>query len=86
MGDGRNGDEVRIKSVWLSKSPSVYADVVLLTMEPMSPFGIYDRREIDIAEYDELGITPSEEAAIIDDSYYVTRAECDNGYAEVRVK
>jgi len=83
MGDGKNGEEVRIKSIWVAKSTSVYADVVLLTMEPMPTFGVYEERKIDLEAYEKLGLTPSEEAALVDDLYYVTRAEFDNGYAEV---
>jgi eukaryotic-like serine/threonine-protein kinase len=83
MGDGKNGEEVRIKSIWVSKSASVYADVVLLNIEAMPPFGIYEERELDLKEYEALGIIPSEEAALVDNSYYVTRSEFDNGYAEV---
>ena len=83
MGDGNNGDEVRIKSMWMYYSPSVYGDVVLLTMDAMPSFGVYEERRIDWDEYKELRLTPSEEAVLIDDKYYITRAEFDNGYAEI---
>jgi hypothetical protein len=83
MGDGKNGEEVRVKSIWVAKSASVYGDVVLLNMEAMPPFGIYEERKIDVKEYEKLGIVPSEEAALVDNRYYVTRSEFDNGYAEV---
>lgn len=83
MGDGKNGDEVRVKSMWLYYSPSVYGDVVLLTMEAMPPFGVYEEREINLDEYHAIGLIPSEEAVLIDNKYYITRAEFDNGFAEI---
>lgn len=63
--------EMKIKSIWVYFDLSLYKDVVLVSAEPMPSFGIYEKAY----QY--------EEAALVDNKYYITRSEYDNGYAEI---
>lgn len=66
--------EIKIKSIWVYFDLSLYKDAVLINTEAMPSFGIYD------APYE------YEEAGLVDDEYYITRNEYDNGYAEINGK
>jgi serine/threonine-protein kinase len=81
MGVGEDGYEIKVERISVFVSPSIYADVVLLKLSAMPSFGVYDE-QTDAQELLAQGLPPTEEAGLVDDSYYVTRAEFDNGYAE----
>ncbi len=89
------GIEIRIKSVWVFHDVSYHADTVLLNLKAMPPFGIYEddtlKRWEELAKAEEFKnesnfyrtFIPSEEAALVDNKFYVSRAEFDNSFAEV---
>lgn len=70
MGVDKAKTEIKIKSAWVYFDLALYGDLVLLNLEAMEPFGIYDSSHT------------YEEAALVDNSVYITRSEYDNGYAE----
>jgi hypothetical protein len=82
MGRPEAGDEVRIKSMWVYLSPSAHGDVVLLNMEEMPSFGLHEEPETE-EELTEFDLLPFDEAVLLDETHYITRAEYDNGYAEI---
>jgi serine/threonine-protein kinase len=82
MGKGNNGDEVVIRSMWIYAAPSPFADLVLLNMDGMPSFSGPASVEAILDEFEDLGLVPSEEAGLVDDETYISRAEYDNGYME----
>jgi serine/threonine-protein kinase len=95
MGETAGGEEIRIKSVWVFHDVSYHADTVLLNLAAMPPFGIYEDNTLkkweELTKEEELKnnsnfyrtVIPWEEAALVDNKFYVSRAEFDNGFAEV---
>jgi hypothetical protein len=81
LGRPEAGDEIRVKSVWAYYDEAYHADFLLLNLAPMKPFGIYEPTPPEA--YEGTDLTPSEEAVLVDDSFYVFRNEYDSGYAEV---
>lgn len=64
--------ETKIKSVWGFIDLNLYTDFLLVNLEKMPSFGIYNNSSYD---YEEVGL--------IDNQKYITRNEYDNGYAEI---
>lgn len=62
--------EVHPKAAWVYLDLSQYNDLILIEFNPMPPFGVYNSAH------------GYQEAGLVDDSYYITRQEYDNGYAE----
>lgn len=89
MGLPGMGDEIRIKSVWVFHDVTFYADTVLLNLAPMSSFGIFEEDTLERWERNKetdrfyCETIPWEEAAMINNEFYVTLQECDSGFAEV---
>lgn len=90
MGEGGGGIEVKIKSVWVYHDVAYYADTVLLNLEAMFPFGIYEEDTLNKwAERANTGDEyynnhpANEEAALVDNKFYISRAEYDSGFADV---
>jgi serine/threonine-protein kinase len=69
--------EIRVKEAWIFHDLSMYSDVVVIKTEGLEPFGIYEPSPPGASWGD------YEEAALVDGKYYVTRAEYDNGRAEI---
>lgn len=65
--------EIKISKLIIFYNLSLYNDFVLILTESMPPFGIY--------EYPDSYIPNCEEAGFVDDKYYISRGEFDNGYA-----
>lgn len=57
--------------IWTYYSLDKYCDFILLKTKPMSSFEIYENEP------------DREEVGFVNDNYYITRTEYDNGYAEV---
>jgi hypothetical protein len=71
MGKDKLYHEIKIKSVWVNNHSSYYNDWILINTEAMPSFNVYE------------GKFDREEVGLVDGKYYITRAEYDNGYAEI---
>lgn len=71
MGKDKAYDEIKIKSVWINNHISEYNDWILINTEAIPSFNVYE------------GEFSREEVGLVDGKYYITRAEYDNGYAEI---
>ncbi len=83
------GEEIRIKSVWVFHDVTFYADTVLLNLEAMPSFGIFEEDTLERWERNKVTddfyreTVPWEEAVLVDNEFYVTLQEFDSGFAEV---
>lgn len=68
-----NEFEISVKEIWAYSDEGVYADAILLILNSMPSFGIYDdTTDLDI---DTVGL--------VDGKTYITGEEYDHGYAEL---
>ena len=65
--------ETKINELWAYFHPSLDSNLILLHLSKMPPFEIYENSDT----YQE------QEAALVDDKFYISRTEFDSGYAEV---
>ena len=63
--------EIVVNAIWAYHDSGCHRDMVILLTEPMKKFGLYS---------DSVN---SEEAALVDGKYYITREEYDSGFAEI---
>lgn len=67
-----DGMELQPQAAWVCFDLSQYNDLILFQFNPMPSFSIYKDDGYDY-----------QEAALVDESFYVSRPEYDNGYAEL---